>query len=102
MKAQDELAKASQDLDCAFDQAIAELDSDMNMISVQALPQKTRLKDIAILYRTHFQSRAIEESLIKNSIPYIIVGGIRFYERKEVKDIIAYLRVLNNLKDNNS
>jgi DNA helicase-2/ATP-dependent DNA helicase PcrA len=63
---------------------------------LKALPQKTKLKDIAILYRTHFQSRTIEESLIKNSIPYIIVGGIRFYERREIKDLLAYLRLVVN------
>jgi DNA helicase-2/ATP-dependent DNA helicase PcrA len=52
--------------------------------------------DIAVFYRTNAQSRAIEEVCLKLDIPYRIVGGIRFYERKEVKDILAYLRVLNN------
>lgn len=56
-------------------------------------------KDIAVLYRTNAQSRNIEEHLIKNNIPYKIVGGQRFYARKEVKDIIAYLRVIHNQKD---
>jgi DNA helicase-2/ATP-dependent DNA helicase PcrA len=61
-------------------------------------PDSTREKqqDIAILYRTHVQSRAIEEALIKHSIPYKIIGGIQFYERKEVKDLLAYLRLLVN------
>jgi DNA helicase II / ATP-dependent DNA helicase PcrA len=56
-------------------------------------------KDIAILYRTNAQSRNIEEALIKNNIPYKIVGGVGFYSRKEVKDVIAYLRVIHNSKD---
>lgn len=53
-----------------------------------------RLNDFAVLYRTNAQSRAIEETLIRYSIPYHIVGGVRFYERKEIKDIIAYLRLI--------
>lgn len=50
----------------------------------------------AILYRSHFQSRAIEEALIRFSIPYKIIGGIQFYDRQEIKDIIAYLRLILN------
>lgn len=50
----------------------------------------------AILYRTHAQSRALEEALIKESIPYRIVGGVQFYERKEIKDLLAYLRLIVN------
>ena len=56
-------------------------------------------KDIAVLYRTNAQSRNIEEFLIKSNIPYKIVGGLRFYSRKEIKDINAYLRVIYNPKD---
>lgn len=56
-------------------------------------------KDIAVLYRTNAQSRNIEEFLIRSSIPYRIVGGQRFYARKEIKDIVAFLRVINNPKD---
>ena len=55
--------------------------------------------DMAVLYRTNAQSRAIEEALIKNSIPYRIFGGVRFYSRKEIKDIVSYLRVIQNPKD---
>ena len=55
--------------------------------------------DIAVLYRTNAQSRTIEEALIKNNIPYRIFGGVRFYSRKEIKDIVAYLRVIHNPKD---
>jgi DNA helicase II / ATP-dependent DNA helicase PcrA len=57
------------------------------------------LKDIAVLYRTNYQSRAIEEVLLKSGLPYKLVGGFRFYERKEIKDIISYLRVCFNIKD---
>jgi len=56
-------------------------------------------KNIAILYRTNAQSRVIEEALLHAGIPYIIVGGIRFYDRKEVRDVISYLRLLINSKD---
>lgn len=55
--------------------------------------------DFAVLYRTNAQSRVIEETFIKNGIPYEIYGGIKFYERKEIKDIMAYLRVLSNPAD---
>jgi len=57
------------------------------------------LKDIAVLYRTNYQSRAIEEVLLKAGLPYKLVGGFRFYERKEIKDIISYLRFCFNLRD---
>ncbi|MFW6306985.1 MAG: ATP-dependent helicase, partial [Bacillota bacterium] len=56
-------------------------------------------KDMAILYRTNAQSRALEDSLVKYAIPYQIVGGLRFYDRMEIKDIIAYLRVIYNTSD---
>jgi len=52
------------------------------------------LSDFCVLYRTHAQSRMIEEALRNSSFPYVIVGGIRFYERKEIKDLIAYLRLI--------
>ena len=55
--------------------------------------------DFAVLYRTHAQSRAIEEFFIIHSLPYQIVGGIKFYERKEIKDILAYIKVLVNPSD---
>ncbi len=59
----------------------------------------TSLNDMAILYRTNYQSRAIEEQLLKRGIAYRLVGGFRFYERKEIKDLISYLRFTHNLKD---
>ncbi len=55
--------------------------------------------DIAILYRTNAQSRALEESLVRWSIPYVVVGGLRFYDRREIKDILAYIKVVINPSD---
>ena len=57
-------------------------------------------ENIAILYRTNAQSHVMEEELLKNSIPYRIVGGVGFYSRKEIKDVMAYLRLIYNSKDN--
>lgn len=57
-------------------------------------------KDMAILYRTNAQSRGFEEALVRERIPYKIVGGLKFYDRMEVKDVLAYLRILNNIDDN--
>jgi len=63
---------------------------------LQAAQEKQSLQNIAILYRAHYQSRAVEEALLRNTIPYKIIGGIRFYERKEIKDLLAYLRLIIN------
>ena len=57
------------------------------------------LIDIAVLYRTNYQSRAVEEAMLKNGVPYKLVGGFRFYDRKEIKDILSYMRFIFNLKD---
>ncbi len=56
--------------------------------------------DFAVLYRTNAQSRSFEEIFIRKNIPYKIVGGLKFYDRKEIKDIVAYLKVLENPMDN--
>jgi DNA helicase-2/ATP-dependent DNA helicase PcrA len=55
--------------------------------------------DMAVLYRTNAQSRALEESLVRWGIPYLVVGGLRFYDRREIKDLLAYLRLLINPAD---
>ncbi len=60
---------------------------------------QSRLSDYAILYRTNAQSRNLEEQFLKAGIPYRLVGGINFYGRKEIKDVLAYLRLLQNPKD---
>ncbi|MDG4658369.1 DNA helicase PcrA [Ectobacillus antri] len=60
---------------------------------------KRSYKDFAVLYRTNAQSRVVEEVFLKSNIPYKIVGGIKFYDRKEIKDILAYLRLIANPQD---
>jgi len=60
---------------------------------------KRTFNNFSVLYRTNAQSRALEESFIRQGIPYNIVGSIRFYQRKEVKNVLAYLRLVVNLKD---
>ncbi|WP_035045416.1 DNA helicase PcrA [Anoxybacillus flavithermus] len=60
---------------------------------------KRTYKDFAVLYRTNAQSRVLEEMLLKANIPYKIVGGLKFYDRKEIKDILAYLRLIANPND---
>lgn len=83
--------------------AINEIDEAEFMVqeaqSLARLPRYGGYKSIAFLYRTNAQSRIIEEVLINWKIPYKIVGGIRFYERKEIKDVLAYLRLVHNPED---
>lgn len=66
---------------------------------IQELSKITDFKDFAILYRTNAQSRAIEEAFVKSAFPYRIIGGVRFYARAEIKDILAYLKVIQNPSD---
>lgn len=61
--------------------------------------RKFNFKDFAVLYRTNAQSRVLEEMMVKMGLPYRIVGGLKFYQRKEIKDIMAYLRVVANPSD---
>ena len=65
----------------------------------QLLKEGVRHHEIAVLYRTNAQSRALEEEMLIRKIPYKITGGIRFYQRKEVKDLLAYLRYILNERD---
>ncbi len=58
------------------------------------------LKDFAVMYRVNAQSRALEENFVRYGVPYKLVGGTRFYQRREVKDVIAYLRLVHNPQDN--
>lgn len=67
--------------------------------AVRALREHYRLSEMAVFYRTHAQSRVLEEEMRASRIPYRVVGGMRFYERAEVKDVLAYLRVLINPSD---
>ena len=68
---------------------------------IQGLAEEARgdLYDAAVFYRTHAQSRVLEEALIRSGIPYRIFGGTRFYERREIKDVVAFLRLLANPRD---
>jgi DNA helicase-2/ATP-dependent DNA helicase PcrA len=61
-----------------------------------------KLGELVVLYRTNAQSRALEDALRRAGLPYVIVGGVRFYERKEVKDVLAYLKVISNPRDTES
>ncbi len=87
-------------LDCADDKD--EGHQIAQAIQTESLRRKLDLKDFAVLYRTNAQSRSIEDALRRSGIPYEIVGGIRFYERKEIKDVLAYLRLLVNPRDEES
>ena len=58
-----------------------------------------RYKDFVVLYRTNAQSRVIEEVFLGHGVPYKIVGGLKFYQRKEIKDVLAYLKVIQNPND---
>ena len=60
---------------------------------------KSKLSNYTVLYRTNAQSRALEEQFLKSGIPYKLVGGVSFYQRKEIKDVISYLRLMQNPKD---
>lgn len=84
-----------------FYQARSELDEAafvVNEISRSLANSKT-FSDFAVLYRTNAQSRVLEEALLHLGLPYVLVGGVRFYERREIKDVLSYLRLLANPKD---
>ncbi len=82
------------------DNEIAEAEAVVHRLRmIEAALPGPQWKDMAILYRTNAQSRALEESLVRWSIPYVVVGGLRFYDRREIKDILAYLRFLVNPSD---
>jgi DNA helicase-2/ATP-dependent DNA helicase PcrA len=68
-------------------------------IQEEVFQKKRPFRDFVILYRTNAQSRVLEDYLRRNGINYVIVGGVRFYERKEIKDILAYLKLIMNPKD---
>ncbi|MRG87406.1 DNA helicase PcrA [Salinibacillus xinjiangensis] len=85
-----------------FYQAASERDEAIYVVDqLETLVQEENLqyRDIAVLYRTNAQSRAMEDALVKSNIPYQIVGGTKFYDRKEIKDLLAYLRLISNPND---
>ena len=71
-------------------------------IQQESHKRNLNLKDFAVLYRTNAQSRTLEDAFRRSAIPYTIVGGIRFYERKEIKDVLAYWRLMANPSDTES
>lgn len=81
-------------------EASTDLDEAKQVVAqIQYYASKYPLDQIAILYRTNAQSRVFEEQLLKVGLPYTIVGGTKFYERKEIKDVLSHLRLLNNPLD---
>ena len=76
-----------------------EADAVINALEKEIKMKKRTFNDFSVLYRTNSQSRALEDSFRRSAIPYKIIGGTRFYERKEVKDVLGYLRLIVNLKD---
>ena len=76
-----------------------EADAVINALHKEIKMKKRTFNDFSILYRTNSQSRALEDSFRRNAIPYKIIGGTRFYERKEVKDVLGYLRLIVNKDD---
>ncbi len=68
----------------------------------ESIKDKLQLKDFVVLFRTNYQSRALEEAFNRGGIPYIIVGGVAFYKRKEIKDLLAYLKLILNPQDDAS
>lgn len=77
----------------------AEGDAIIRRIEAMVTANRRSYKDYAVLYRTNAQSRAIEEMFVRYGVPYKVVGGVRFYDRKEIKDIIAYLRLIYQPED---
>ena len=61
--------------------------------------EKLSYNDFVVLYRTNAQSRAIEEAFLEATMPYRVIGGVRFYERREIKDFLAYLKFVSNPSD---
>jgi DNA helicase II / ATP-dependent DNA helicase PcrA len=83
-------------IECHNDKSEAEFITDKIM---QLKRENIEIDEVAVFYRTNAQSRMIEDSLRKNNIAYRVVGGVKFYERKEIKDLLAYIRVVVNEKD---
>ena len=76
-----------------------EADALINALQKEIKMKKRTFNDFSVLYRTNSQSRALEDSFRRSAIPYKIIGGTRFYERKEVKDVLGYLRLIINIDD---
>ena len=79
------------------DKIVKTINEEVNELKIE---DKNVFNNFAILYRTNAQSRIIEDKLRRQGIPYQIIGGVKFYERKEIKDMLAYLRIVSNPNDN--
>ncbi len=82
-----------------FDSAYEEAEFIANDIAKKNRTGEISLRDTAVLYRTNAQSRLLEEKFLVDNIPYRIVGGVNFYQRKEIKDVLAYLKTIDNPRD---
>lgn len=83
-----------------YETAYGEAEDVIDKIQTSVHMGKHQYQDCAILYRTNAQSRAFEEKCIKKSVPYRLVGGVNFYQRQEIKDILAYLKTIDSGRDN--
>lgn len=84
---------------CVYPTARREAEDIADQIAAGVNSGEQSLRDYAVLYRTNAQSRLLEQTLMKHSIPYQVIGGYRFYLRREIKDLVAYLLLLNNPDD---
>ncbi len=84
-------------LEC--DDETDEADKIADLILTNKIRRREKYHDYAIIYRTNFQSRPFENALREKNIPYRVIGGLSFYDRKEIKDLAAYLRLINNIND---
>ncbi|MBQ2644868.1 UvrD-helicase domain-containing protein [bacterium] len=85
-----------------FESGDEDEEADYILRNIKSLKNNFKLSEICVLYRTNSQSRKIEDACIYHSIPYKIVGGQKFYDRKEIKDIVAYLKLVSNHSDSQS
>ena len=83
----------------AYNTGFDEANGIVSDIKTKVEERKYDYRDIAMLYRTNAQSRALEEKFVQNNIPYRVFGGVNFYARKEIKDILAYLKTIDNATD---
>lgn len=84
---------------CEIEDGLMEARNTVDLIKTELLTNGRNFNDFAILYRTNAQSRVLEDVLRMNRVPYVVVGGMKFYERREIKDVLAYLRLICNPRD---
>lgn len=84
---------------CQYNSEYEEAAGIVDSIDRLSVEQGIKYSDVAVLYRTNAQSRVLEERFVTKGIPYKIIGGVNFYQRKEIKDLLAYLKTIDNAKD---